>query len=135
MRSCRRSSTSYPWSMSPSCSGVPGLRLVRRGLGRGVPQAALGGLGGRGPRQEGVGERLVPQLKGGRMPHLTVNGVRIFYDEQGSGPPLLLISGLGANRLSWVPVVPLLKDSFRCITFDNRGVGQSDVPPGPYTID
>jgi 3-oxoadipate enol-lactonase len=69
------------------------------------------------------------------MPELTVNGVRIHYEEEGEGPPLLLISGLGANRLSWVPVVPLLKDAFRCITFDNRGTGESDVPPGPYTID
>jgi 3-oxoadipate enol-lactonase len=69
------------------------------------------------------------------MPYATVNGIRIRYEEEGSGPSLVLISGLGANRLSWVPVVPLLKDAFRCITFDNRGTGESDVPPGPYTID
>ena len=69
------------------------------------------------------------------MPELTVNGVRLHYEEEGEGPPLLLISGLGANRLSWLPVVPLLRDAFRCITFDNRGTGESDVPPGPYTID
>ncbi|MGD9892456.1 MAG: alpha/beta fold hydrolase, partial [Dehalococcoidia bacterium] len=69
------------------------------------------------------------------MPRLSVNGITLSYAEAGSGPPLLLISGLGANRLSWVPVLPLLSDSFRCITFDNRGTGESDVPPGPYTID
>jgi 3-oxoadipate enol-lactonase len=69
------------------------------------------------------------------MPHVTVNGIRIAYEEQGSGPPLLLISGLGANRLSWVPLLPLLTDAFRCLTFDNRGVGESDVPPAPYSID
>lgn len=69
------------------------------------------------------------------MPRVTVNGIGIQYDEAGSGPPLLLISGLGANRLSWVPVVPLLSDAFRCISFDNRGTGQSEAPPGPYTID
>jgi 3-oxoadipate enol-lactonase len=69
------------------------------------------------------------------MPRLSVNGVTLSYEEAGSGPPLLLISGLGANRLSWAPVVPLLSDTFRCITFDNRGTGESDVPPGPYTID
>ena len=69
------------------------------------------------------------------MPHVTVNGIGVEYEEAGSGPPLLLISGLGANRLSWVPIVPLLSDAFRCIYFDNRGTGQSDAPPGPYTID
>lgn len=69
------------------------------------------------------------------MPHVNVNGIRLSYAEEGSGPPLLLISGLGANRLSWAPVVALLKDVFRCITFDNRGTGESDVPAGPYTMD
>src|SRR5436190_1133234 len=67
--------------------------------------------------------------------HVTVNGIRLAYEEAGNGPPLLLISGLGANRLGWAPVVPLLAGHFRCITFDNRGTGQSDVPPGPYSID
>lgn len=69
------------------------------------------------------------------MPRISANGINLHYEEAGSGPPLLLISGLGANRLSWVGVVPQLSDAFRCITFDNRGTGQSDVPPGPYTID
>jgi len=69
------------------------------------------------------------------MPRVTVNGIGIHYEEEGRGEPLLLISGLGANRLSWAPAVPMLRDTFRCITFDNRGVGESDVPPGPYTID
>lgn len=69
------------------------------------------------------------------MPRVTINGVGLHYEETGDGPPLLLISGLGANRLSWALVTPALKDAFRCITFDNRGTGQSDVPPGPYTID
>lgn len=69
------------------------------------------------------------------MSHVTVNGIRLSYAEEGTGPPLLLISGLGANRLSWVPMLPLLSDAFRCITFDNRGTGESDVPPGPYRID
>lgn len=68
------------------------------------------------------------------MARLTANGVTLCYEQVGSGPPLLLISGLGANRLSWAPVLPLVCDAFRCTTFDNRGVGESDVPPGPYTI-
>lgn len=69
------------------------------------------------------------------MPHVTVNGVRLSYEIEGEGPPLLLIAGLGANRLSWALAVPRLRDAYHCITFDNRGAGQSDAPPGPYTID
>ncbi len=69
------------------------------------------------------------------MPTVNVNGVSLYYEVEGSGPPLLLIAGLGANHLSWALTVPLLREHFQCITFDNRGAGMSDVPPGPYTID
>jgi 3-oxoadipate enol-lactonase len=64
-----------------------------------------------------------------------VNGIEIYYEINGSGPALLLIGGLGQNSASWTPIVPLLRDAFTCITFDNRGTGRSSVPPGPYTID
>ena len=69
------------------------------------------------------------------MPSIDVDGVNLHYDVEGEGPPLLLIAGLGANSASWATIKPLLKGRFTCITFDNRGVGRSDVPPGPYTID
>jgi pimeloyl-ACP methyl ester carboxylesterase len=69
------------------------------------------------------------------MPTATIDGVNLHYDIEGEGPPLLLIAGLGANSSSWATIKPLLRDRFTCITFDNRGVGRSDVPPGPYTID
>ncbi len=64
-----------------------------------------------------------------------VNGITIYYQVEGSGPPLFLIAGLGQNSVSWLPMLPALRERFSCITFDNRGTGRSDVPPGPYTID
>jgi len=64
-----------------------------------------------------------------------LNGIRIHYEVEGSGPPLLLISGLGQNSSAWVAMLPMLRERFSCITFDNRGTGRSEVPPGPYTID
>ena len=67
------------------------------------------------------------------MSRIRVNDVELSYAEEGDGPPLLLISGLGANRLSWATIVPELRDRFRCISFDNRGTGESDVPAGPYS--
>ncbi len=69
------------------------------------------------------------------MPTVRVNDVELYYEIEGDGPPLLLIAGLGANSMSWATIKPLLVDRYTCITFDNRGVGRSDVPPGPYTID
>jgi pimeloyl-ACP methyl ester carboxylesterase len=60
--------------------------------------------------------------------------VRIAYELRGDGPPLLLIHGLGYDHHGWGPLPPLLDRDFRLVLVDNRGVGESDAPEGPYTI-
>ena len=59
--------------------------------------------------------------------------MKIRWDSQGTGEPLLLIQGLGYGRWGWDPVVPGLAERYRVLTFDNRGIGESDKPAGPYT--
>jgi 3-oxoadipate enol-lactonase len=59
--------------------------------------------------------------------------VTIAWEEHGSGAPLLLIMGLGYGRWGWEPILAPLAQRYRVLAFDNRGYGQSDVPPGPYT--
>jgi pimeloyl-ACP methyl ester carboxylesterase len=59
--------------------------------------------------------------------------MRIAWERHGAGPPLLLIHGLGYARWGWEPVVEPLARSFDVLLFDNRGIGESDAPPGPYT--
>jgi len=61
-------------------------------------------------------------------------GVKIYWDEQGQGPPVLLIMGLGYTSVMWHRTRPVLAQHFRTIAFDNRGVGLSGVPAGPYSI-
>ena len=68
------------------------------------------------------------------MPFATNQGVRLFWEEAGSGPPLLLIMGLGYSHEMWHRTTPQVSKHFRTILFDNRGVGRSDLPPGPYPI-
>ncbi|MBZ5521258.1 MAG: alpha/beta hydrolase [Acidobacteriia bacterium] len=46
----------------------------------------------------------------------------------------MLIMGLGYPSYAWYRTRPVLSGKFRTIAFDNRGVGQSDRPPGPYPI-
>jgi pimeloyl-ACP methyl ester carboxylesterase len=60
------------------------------------------------------------------------DGVRLAYDVDGAGPPLLLIHGLGYGRTGWGGLPDRLARRFSVIRFDNRGVGDSDVPSGPY---
>jgi pimeloyl-ACP methyl ester carboxylesterase len=67
------------------------------------------------------------------MPKIKTNGIDIYYEIHGSGSPLVLISGLGYPAWEWHKMAPLLAEKFQVITFDNRGVGQSDKPAGPYT--
>jgi 3-oxoadipate enol-lactonase len=61
-------------------------------------------------------------------------GTKIYWDEQGQGAPILLIMGLGYASAMWHRMRPALSQHFRTIAFDNRGVGLSDVPAGPYSI-
>lgn len=60
------------------------------------------------------------------------NGAEISYEVRGSGPPLLLVEGLGYGTWMWRAQSPALEKDFRLILFDNRGVGRSSPLPGPY---
>ena len=59
--------------------------------------------------------------------------MKLAWERHGAGAPLLLIHGLGYARWGWEPVVEPLARSFDVLLFDNRGIGESDAPPGPYT--
>lgn len=68
------------------------------------------------------------------MPFTINQGTKIYWDEEGNGDPLLLIMGLGYPSIAWYRTRPVLAREFRTIAFDNRGVGRSEMPPGPYPI-
>jgi pimeloyl-ACP methyl ester carboxylesterase len=59
--------------------------------------------------------------------------LRVAWESLGSGEPVLMIHGLGYARWGWEPVAGPLSARFRLLLFDNRGIGESDVPRGPYT--
>lgn len=68
------------------------------------------------------------------MPYAVNRGVRLYWTEHGDGTPLLLIMGLSFTHEMWYRVLSWLTPRYRAILFDNRGMGRSDVPPGPYSI-
>lgn len=68
------------------------------------------------------------------MPTFTRNGFSTYYEESGSGEPVVFICGLSADLQVWRFQVPELARRYRVITFDNRGAGRSDAPDEPYAI-
>lgn len=61
-------------------------------------------------------------------------GVSVYYDIQGSGPPLLLLSGTGHDHTFWSGQLPFFTPKFSVITIDNRGVGQTKVSDHDYSL-
>jgi 3-oxoadipate enol-lactonase len=69
------------------------------------------------------------------MQTLRSGDATIAYEVAGDGDPLLMIMGLAADRRMWMLQLPVLTPHYRCITFDNRGVGDSSAPPGPFSME
>lgn len=65
----------------------------------------------------------------------TPDGTELAVTVAGAGPPLLLIPGLGATRVVFDPILPLLTPHFTVAVYDQRGVGASQLTPGPYTTE
>ena len=63
-----------------------------------------------------------------------VNDIQLYYEITGQGQPLLFIHGLGSSTRDWEAQVSPFAANYQVITFDLRGHGRSDKPPGPYTL-
>ena len=59
--------------------------------------------------------------------------MRIAWERRGEGPPVVLVHGLGYARWGWEPVADALAERFEVVLLDNRGIGESEAPAGPYT--
>ncbi len=69
------------------------------------------------------------------MAYAIINGIRMHYEVVGAGAPVLLIAGLSMPGAVLAPQVKGLAPHFQVITLDNRGVGETDLPPEPvYTM-
>jgi 3-oxoadipate enol-lactonase len=65
----------------------------------------------------------------------TPDGVTLYYERHGDGgDPLLLVMGLGGSVDFWQFQTPVFARTHRVAVYDNRGVGRSDKPAGPYTV-
>ena len=63
------------------------------------------------------------------MPYATADdGVRLYWEESGSGAPLLFVHEFAGDHRSWAPQVEHFRDRYRCLVYDARGYPPSDVP-------
>ncbi|MBS3786769.1 alpha/beta fold hydrolase [Candidatus Bipolaricaulota bacterium] len=69
------------------------------------------------------------------MPKKTINGVDLYYEVKGEGPPLVMIQGLGYSSRFWFNQVPELKEDFELVLFDNRDVGKSEIVDREYEME
>jgi pimeloyl-ACP methyl ester carboxylesterase len=65
---------------------------------------------------------------------VSANGVELWVEQEGEGDDVLFVSGLADEGASWGEQVEGLRERYRVTTFDNRGVGRSATPEGPYRI-
>ena len=69
------------------------------------------------------------------MPRVPIGDAEIHYEEQGSGPPLLLVPGLSGLGSFWAPQIADFARDFRVITHDHRGAGQSTHSRIEYSVE
>jgi aminoacrylate hydrolase len=69
------------------------------------------------------------------MPRISIGDCSLYYERNGMGFPVVFISGLGGFGSFWKDQVAAFNKRFEVITFDHRGIGQSDESPIGYTVD
>ena len=68
------------------------------------------------------------------MPHATVDGIDLYFEQQGRGPRLLFINGSGTTLAGTGILLAPFIDAFDVVAYDARGLGRSAPSPGPYTM-
>jgi pimeloyl-ACP methyl ester carboxylesterase len=69
------------------------------------------------------------------MPLVKANNINMFYEYEGKGSPLVIIGGFASVHFMFKDFIRPLKEHFKVLIFDNRGSGQTDVTPPPYSIE
>jgi pimeloyl-ACP methyl ester carboxylesterase len=65
------------------------------------------------------------------MSYAVINNIRVHFEIAGKGDPVLLINGLSSPAANWALQAKALAAHFTVVTFDNRGVGETDLPGDP----
>src|SRR5687768_10341378 len=67
------------------------------------------------------------------MPNVALPGVDLYYADDGQGPPIVWLQGLGADHAAWTAQVFAFQSQFRCLRPDTRATGRTRDDGGPFT--
>ncbi|MBL8778967.1 MAG: alpha/beta fold hydrolase [Acidimicrobiales bacterium] len=68
------------------------------------------------------------------MPTAALNGIEVYYEQRGTGPRVLFANGSGSTLAEAALIVDVLAAGCEVVAHDQRGLGKTEVPPGPYTM-
>jgi pimeloyl-ACP methyl ester carboxylesterase len=68
------------------------------------------------------------------VPTVRANGIDIHYERFGEGPPLLWCNGSGSTVADTAPLLTPYAEHFDLLIHDQRGLGQTEAPAGPYSM-
>jgi 3-oxoadipate enol-lactonase len=69
------------------------------------------------------------------MTFKTSDGIKLFYEIEGEGFPILFLNGMWGDTSTWKNSLPYYSNLFKCIRLDHRGIGRSDRWVGEYSYD
>ena len=68
------------------------------------------------------------------MPTARLNGIDVYYERRGDGPPVLFLNGSGSTLDGMRVLLDVFTDRVDLLAHDQRGLGRTEIPPGPYTM-
>ena len=68
------------------------------------------------------------------MPNAELNGIDVYFERRGEGPPVLFLNGSGATLAGSGVLLDVFAARCDVLAHDQRGLGRTEIPPGPYTI-
>jgi pimeloyl-ACP methyl ester carboxylesterase len=68
------------------------------------------------------------------MPTVAANGIAVYFERAGTGPPLLFLNGSGSTIETSRLLIEVFTSRFDVLVHDQRGLGRTEIPPEPYSM-